>query len=93
MSDSGGVSEPVHSGGESVEPVWPRISDWMVRALAQTEKIMSKLTVHDPEPNLEVYELTDDELNVVGGGGKQKSDGTAAGNVAAKWSLAQGAAA
>jgi len=26
-------------------------------------------------------------------GGKQKPDGTAAGNVAAKWSLAQGAAA
>jgi bacteriocin-like protein len=47
-------------------------------------------------------ELTEDELNHVSGGSlsygaiewtytKQKPDGTAAGNVAAKWSLAQGA--
>jgi bacteriocin-like protein len=55
---------------------------------------MSKITVHDSEANLdEVHELTNNELDVVSGGGKQKSDGTAAGNVAAKWSLAQGAAA
>ena len=49
-------------------------------------------------------ELTEDELNHVSGGSftygaiewtytKQKPDGTAAGNVAAKWSLAQGAVA
>ena len=41
-------------------------------------------------------ELTEDELNHVSGGWtytKQKPDGTAAGNVAAKWSVAQGAAA
>jgi len=37
-------------------------------------------------------ELTEDELNHVSGG-KQKPDGTAAGNVAAKWSVAQGAVA
>ena len=37
-------------------------------------------------------ELRDDELDAVSGG-KQKPDGTAAGNVAAKWNVAQGAAA
>jgi bacteriocin-like protein len=37
-------------------------------------------------------ELTEAELNQVSGG-KQKPDGTAAGNVAAKWSVAQGAVA
>jgi hypothetical protein len=38
--------------------------------------------------------LADSELDAVAGGWtytKQKPDGTAAGNVAAKWSLAQGA--
>jgi hypothetical protein len=41
------------------------------------------------------HELKDHELELVSGGyhTKQKPDGTAAGNVAAKWSLAQGAAA
>jgi hypothetical protein len=40
-------------------------------------------------------EITADELNQVMGGTytKQKPDGTAGGNVAAKWSLTQGAAA
>ena len=38
-------------------------------------------------------ELSDQELDVVSGGTKHKPDGTAAGNVAAKWSLTQGAAA
>jgi bacteriocin-like protein len=40
-------------------------------------------------------ELTEDELNHVSGGTytKQKADGSAAGNVAAKWSVAQGAVA
>jgi hypothetical protein len=38
------------------------------------------------------HELTDDELDAVAGG-KQKPDGTAAGNVAAKWNVAQGAVA
>jgi hypothetical protein len=40
-------------------------------------------------------EITADELNQVVGGTytKQKPDGTAAGNVAAKWSVAQGAVA
>jgi hypothetical protein len=39
-------------------------------------------------------ELRDDQLNAVTGGyTKQKPDGTAAGNVAAKWSVAQGAVA
>jgi len=42
---------------------------------------------------LKPHELGADELNIVCGGGKQKPDGTAAGNVAAKWSLAQGAVA
>ena len=40
-----------------------------------------------------IRELTDTELNTVVGGSKQKPDGTAGGNVAAKWSLAQGAVA
>jgi hypothetical protein len=44
-------------------------------------------------------ELKDHDLDLVSGGGikwtytKQKPDGTAGGNVAAKWSVAQGAAA
>ena len=29
---------------------------------------MSKSTAHDPEANLEVHHLTDDELNAVAGG-------------------------
>ena len=39
--------------------------------------------------------LADSELDAVAGGGytKQKPDGTAAGNVAAKWSVAQGSVA
>jgi hypothetical protein len=50
-------------------------------------------------PNsLEGRELKDHDLDLVSGGGvwtyaKQKPDGTAGGNVAAKWSVAQGAAA
>jgi bacteriocin-like protein len=45
------------------------------------------------------HELNEAELNHVSGGGiewtytKQKPDGTAAGNVAAKWNVAQGHAA
>ena len=46
------------------------------------------------------HELNEAELNHVSGGSfiewtytKQKPDGTAAGNVAAKWSVAQGAVA
>jgi hypothetical protein len=37
-------------------------------------------------------ELGDDELAIVSGGTytKQKADGSSAGNVAAKWSVAQG---
>jgi len=42
---------------------------------------------------LKLRELAADELDIVCGGGKRKPDGTAGGNVAAKWSLAQGAAA
>jgi hypothetical protein len=38
-------------------------------------------------------ELRDDELAIVNGGTKQKADGTSGGNVAAKWSVAQGHAA
>jgi hypothetical protein len=44
-------------------------------------------------PDRQHKELRDDELDVVSGGSKQKPDGTAAGNVAAKWNVAQGAAA
>jgi hypothetical protein len=39
----------------------------MIR-LACMEKIMSKTTVHDPEANFEVHQLTDHELDVVSGG-------------------------
>jgi hypothetical protein len=46
------------------------------------------------EPKFSKYELNEEQLETVTGGyTRQKPDGTAAGNVAAKWSLAQGAAA
>jgi hypothetical protein len=52
------------------------------------------------EPTDQGRELTSDELDLVSGGSqpqwtytKQKADGSAGGNVAAKWSLAQGVAA
>ena len=59
------------------------------------------------EPKLSKYELNEEQLEKATGGSslslnyervkfeytKQKPDGTAAGNVAAKWSLAQGAVA
>ena len=53
---------------------------------------MSKTAMDASEGNPEDREFTDAELDVVSGG-KQKPDGTAASNVAAKWSLAQGAVA
>jgi bacteriocin-like protein len=63
------------------------------------EKIMSKT-----KDTSKTRELTEDELNHVSGGSfnyghiewtytKQKPDGTSAGNVAAKWNVAHGAAA
>jgi bacteriocin-like protein len=68
-------------------------------ALAWMEKIMSKT-----KDTSKTRELTEDELNHVSGGSfnyghiewtytKQKPDGTSAGNVAAKWNVARGAAA
>jgi bacteriocin-like protein len=39
----------------------------------EMEQIMSKTTVHDPEVDLEVHELTDDELDVVSGGSDHKA--------------------
>jgi hypothetical protein len=46
------------------------------------------------EPKFSKYELNEEQLEkATGGYTRQKPDGTAAGNVAAKWSLAQGAAA
>src|SRR5262245_49464464 len=67
--------------------------------IAWMEKIMS-----NNKDNEKTRELTEAELNHVSGGSltygaiewtytKQKPDGSAAGNVAAKWSVAQGAAA
>jgi hypothetical protein len=57
---------------------------------------MSKNTLRNVKASLEVHEVKDRlneaELDAVAGG-KQKPDGTAAGNVAAKWSVAQGAVA
>ena len=55
-------------------------------------RAMSKTAMDASEGNPEDREFTDAELDVVSGG-KQKPDGTAASNVAAKWSLAQGAVA
>jgi|KBSMisStaDraftv2_1062788.scaffolds.fasta_scaffold1648426_2 hypothetical protein len=53
-------------------------------------------TLRNVKASLEVHEVKDQlseaELDAVAGG-KQKPDGTAAGNVAAKWSVAQGAVA
>jgi hypothetical protein len=68
------------------------------------EQTMSSLNT---EPKLSKYELNEEQLEKATGGSslslsyervkfeytKQKPDGTAAGNVAARWSLAQGAAA
>jgi len=67
--------------------------------IAWMEKIMS-----NNKDTEKTRELTEAELNHVSGGSltygaiewtytKQKPDGSAAGNVAAKWSVAQGAAA
>ena len=57
---------------------------------------MSKNTLRNVKASLEVHEVKDQlseaKLDAVAGG-KQKPDGTAAGNVAAKWSVAQGAVA
>jgi len=47
----------------------------------------------EQEQSLKNDELTPKDLSEVTGGSKQKPDGTAAGNVAAKWSVAQGSAA
>jgi bacteriocin-like protein len=68
------------------------VADWMETTMSKT---------NDTE---KTRELTEAELNHVSGGSftygaiewtytKQKPDGTAAGNVAAKWSVAQGAVA
>jgi hypothetical protein len=61
------------------------------------EKIMSKTneTSKLDHAKLENRVLADSELDAVSGGTytKQKPDGSAAGNVAAKWSVAQGAVA
>ena len=55
------------------------------------EQIMSN---PNTEPKFSKYELNEEQLvKVTGGYTRQKPDGTAAGNVAAKWNLAQGAAA
>jgi hypothetical protein len=62
------------------------------------ERIMSKTndTCNLSHNTLDDHRLlADSELDAVAGGGytKQKADGTSAGNVAAKWSVAQGAVA
>ena len=49
--------------------------------------------MHNSKAPSEDRELNDHELDLVSAGTKQKPDGTSAGNVAAKWSLAQGAVA
>jgi hypothetical protein len=57
---------------------------------------MSKNTLRNVKASVEVHEVKDElseaELDAVSGG-KQKPDGTAAGKVAAKWNVAQGAVA
>jgi bacteriocin-like protein len=57
-----------------------------------------EMTMSKNKDTSKTRELTEDELNHVSGGiewtyTKQKPDGTSAGNVAAKWNVAQGAAA
>jgi hypothetical protein len=77
MSDLGAAGEPVHSGSESVAPVWPH-QQRMVRADLM-EKIMSKsndsskLGRTTPTPDLggaatSTVRLRDDELQEVSGG-------------------------
>jgi hypothetical protein len=51
-----------------------------------------KTKANELESKQDASELRDEQLAAVYGG-KQKADGTAAGNVAAKWNVAQGAAA
>jgi hypothetical protein len=65
MSDLGAASEPVHSGSESVEPVWPHRRR-IVRA-GLMEKIMSK---SNDSSKLDHDTLADSELDAVTGGFK-----------------------
>jgi hypothetical protein len=62
------------------------------RTLGQRERVMTNTNI---DRELAEVELGDDELAIVSGGTytKQKADGSSAGNVAAKWSVAQGHAA
>ena len=64
-------------------------AEWMEKIMSKTNDTSTPATLDDHRP------LADSELDAVAGGTytKQKPDGTSAGNVAAKWSLAQGAAA
>jgi hypothetical protein len=65
----------------------------MEKIMSKTKNTLNLVTFDDRNA------LADSELNAVAGGSiswtytKQKQDGTAGGNVAAKWSLTQGAAA
>jgi bacteriocin-like protein len=64
MSDLGAASDLGHSGTESGELSIGRISNWMVRLLSLTEKIMSKANSREFASD----ELTESELDQVSGG-------------------------
>jgi hypothetical protein len=63
MSDLGAAGEPVHSGGESVEPSVAAPA-WIVR-VGLMEKIMSK---SNDTSTLDHRPLADSELDAVSGG-------------------------
>jgi len=69
MSDLGAASEPVHSGGETVAPVWLHRAIGWVRSPGLMEKIMSKTTMHNERVmTMATGELRDHELDGVTGG-------------------------
>jgi hypothetical protein len=73
MSDLGAAGEPVHSGDESVAPVWPAPA---IRSLAKwSEVIMTTVTDERRELRAAINanatserELTSDEIDTVSGG-------------------------
>jgi hypothetical protein len=69
MSDLGAAGEPVHSGGETVAPVWLHRAIGWVRSPGLMEKIMSKTTMHNERVmTMATGELRDHELDGVTGG-------------------------
>jgi hypothetical protein len=81
MSDLGAAGEPVHSGSESVAPVWPAPA---IRSLAKwSEVIMTTVTDELRELRAAINanatserELTSDEIDTVSGGASSDPTGS-----------------